>query len=77
MELAEDELNHGASAVCEILSPALADVQMCCFEKRLHVPEHLVVQPANTAAQATKSIIPQLLVYLVDKGKLLTGGAYT
>ena len=50
--LAHENLSHGASAFCDVLSRLMESVWAVCQAKGQASPKHLVVQSDNTTAQA-------------------------
>ncbi len=71
--LAEDEeMFHGASTFCEILTRTLERVRKICESRGQRFPEHLVVQSDNTTAQTKNAECAKFFAVLVRKFKFHT-----
>ena len=71
--VAEDEdMFHGASAFCEVLSRIIHKVAEICRQKGKPFPKHLWVQSDNTVAQAKNEEVAMFLAVLVGKHKFHT-----
>ena len=68
----DEEMFHGASTFCEILTRTLSRVQDICAQRGVTPPEHLVVQSDNTTAQAKNAEVQKFLAILVRKFKFHT-----
>ena len=68
----DEEMFHGASTFCELLTRTLARVQDICAERGVSMPAHLVVQSDNTTAQAKNAEAAKFLAVLVRKFKFHT-----
>lgn len=64
--IAEDEeMFHGASAFCEVLTRTIERVHKICKREGKPFPEHLWIQSDNTTAQAKNSEVATFLALLV------------
>ena len=68
----DEEMFHGASCFCEVLTRTLARTHKICQDRGLPFPDHLVVQSDNTTSQAKNSEVAKFLAVLVSKGKFCT-----
>ena len=70
--LAQDNLNHGADAFCEVLCRTLEHVWRICKRTGRAMPAHLVIQSDNTVSQAKNTFVTMFLAYLVSKYKFVS-----
>jgi hypothetical protein len=67
--IADENVSHGSSAFCDVLSRVLESVWSICRAEGRAFPKHLVVQSDNTTSQAKNSYVAMFLAYLVAKYK--------
>ena len=71
--IAEDEdMFHGASAFCEVLTRTIDRVATICATTGQPFPKHLWVQSDNTTSQAKNEEVAKFLALLVGKQKFQT-----
>lgn len=68
----DEEMFHGASTFCELLTRTLSRVRDICGQRGTPFPAHLVVQSDNTTSQAKNAEVQKFLAILVRKFKFHT-----
>jgi hypothetical protein len=69
LSMADEDLNHGASAFCETLCRLLEKVSAISDETGRPFPQHLVVQSDNTTAQAKNNLTMIFFAAVVGRRK--------
>ena len=70
--LADEEINHGGNAFCELICRSLDKVAAISRRTGRPMPQHLVIQADNTVALCKNSLSLVFLSYLVARGKFST-----